>query len=191
MSSKPSINPTVRDHAEELMLAQTREGTYLATQLKEEALNQATTGTAKLLLEAIRKRLAENIGQLSHGLTGRYADGELEVPVRGAISEITGAVATMHAFGDRHPVTEVLRHTHGVLAALVADYTVLHTLALASSNAILADMCLQHLEAIKILDAKILLELPAAVELEYAPEDDELSGQIGPAAQDHIKATFA
>ncbi|MFT4641083.1 MAG: hypothetical protein ACI8T1_004418 [Verrucomicrobiales bacterium] len=187
---KPNLHPTIRERLEELTLTQKREGVYLLSQLNAEVFDAEPLTNAKMLIMRLQERFAENIGQLSHGLSGNYGDGEIDSPLRGAVSEVSGAAATMGAHSTSHPATTTLRRASAELAGILADYSILHTLSLAASNDILAKMCLTHLDLTKSLGEELVIALPAVANLEFATDDDKLSGMVAAPAREHIKKTI-
>lgn len=186
-TKQPSLHPAVREHVEHLTSLQEREGVYLLSQLNGGIFDEPPLSATKILADRIQQCLAENIAQLSHGLSASYRDGAIEIPWRGAASGVSGAAATAAAYASERPASATMRHVSTALAGILADYTILYTLALAASNEPLVEICLRHLQRIRTFGDALLTTFPVAVAYEFSATEERLSTVDTGAAQQHLE----
>ncbi len=155
-----SLNPVNRDLLNHLIALQRRRLGKLATLLAGEGVPGHLPSKWRALPGEIGGIFESNIEQLSHGLSARYDDGELESPVRESLSELVGVAGAIATSSTSHPVIGLFSTLHVSVQEVITGYMVMHSAAISAQNDLLAEMTLQHLERLHSLAGQVATAIP-------------------------------
>lgn len=127
-----------------------------------------------------------NIEQLSHRLSGRFEDGEINAPIRESLCELLGVAGGLAEASTDHPMIGLFCTLHVSLQEVSTGYLVLHAAGLSAQNSLLAKLSLDHLRHLHSLAEKLAAAIPEISVAELSSIESGFSGQVGDPAAKHV-----
>lgn len=178
MKNSERLNPVNRDLLNDLIALQRRRLGKIATLLAGGGTPGYLPAKWLGLPEEIGGTFESNIEQLSHGLSSRYDDGDLESPVRESLSELVGVAGGIATSATPHPLIGLFSSLHVSVQEVMAGYLVIHSAATSAQNDLLAEMTLRHLERLHSLADRVAIAIPAVTVAELSQLEAGFSGRV-------------
>ncbi len=119
-------------------------------------------------------------------------DGGAGAAIKKAASTATGAIAGLYGkLRHEDPVSRSLRDDYVALNLLAVSYTMLHTTALALSNAQAADIALKHLSQITPFIVELNRIIPTVVTMELTDENKVIDPTVWKKAQENSQKAWS
>ncbi|MFT4550114.1 MAG: hypothetical protein ACI8XO_003025 [Verrucomicrobiales bacterium] len=185
VTNSESLNPVNRDLLNQLIALQRRRLGKIATLLAGSGTPDYLPQEWRALPEKIGGTFESNIEQLSHGLSARYDDGELESPVRESLSELVGVAGGIATSSTEHPLIGLFSTLHISLQEVITACLVLHSAAVSAHNGLLAEMTLRHLERLHSLSDLVATAIPVVTVAELSHLEPGFSGRVTGPATNH------
>lgn len=180
------LNPVNRKLLLELIALQRRQMGKVATLLAGSKIPDYVPPALRPLPKEVGGIFELNIEQLSHGLSGRYEDGELSAPLRESLSELFGVAGGIAHAATEHPAIGLFASLHTSIYDVITGYLILHAAALSGQNSLLAEMSLAHLSRLHTLGERVGSAIPAVSVAELSHLEVGFSSKVGDPASKHV-----
>jgi hypothetical protein len=155
---------------------------------KQKTSDRVKDSDAIDLLHEIDKTLSEQVMKMESHVN--RLGGELMSDLKEKLATFTGSVAGMIDNFRTDPTSKILRDDYTALSMLSIGYTMLHTVALANDDSLLAELTDSHLSELTQLVAEVSRVIPLVVARETI-EDPVWAEEIGKIALENTQEAWA
>jgi len=180
-----TLNPVNRKLLTKLIALQRKQLGKIATLLAGHSPPEYVPPALRSLPKEVGGLCELNLEQLSHGLSGRYQDGELSAPMWESLSELFGIAGGVAGAATDHPMIGLFGALHTSLHEVITGYLILHAAALSAQNSLLAEISLAHLKRLHTLVEKVASAIPEITVAELSHLEVGFSSKVGRPASEH------